>query len=64
MRVMQDYNLATAIAIRIFTQPSTCEIGASSFSAMSRIIFVSTTRASFPIMLSTERINRGKCFHF
>ena len=49
-----QYDLTTAILIRTLTQPHTCERGSSSFAAMSRLKFVSTTSASFPSMPSTE----------
>ena len=57
-RIICEYNLATAISIRPLIQPRTCKMGSSIFSAMSRIKFSSTTRASFPSMPSTERIHR------
>ena len=60
LRIMWQYNLANAIEIRLLTQPCTCEMSPSSFSAMSRLKFVSTTRFSFPSMPSTERTNTEK----
>ena len=47
--------IAIAIVIRLLTQSLTCKMGSSIFAAMCRIKFVSTTRASFPSMPSTER---------
>ena len=62
-QIMREYDLVTAIAIWLLTQPHTCERGSSSCVAMSRLKFMSTTRASFLIMPSTERTNEEKCFH-
>ena len=56
--IMQEYELTTVIVIHLLTHPQTCDRGSSSFSAMSQIKFVRTTRASFPIMSYTERENR------
>ena len=47
----------------IFTQPRTCEMGSSIFAAMRRLKLLSTTRASFGIMPTTERRNE-KMFPF
>ena len=63
MRIMQEYNLATAIEIITFTQLCTCESGSYSFSAMSWHKSVSMNRASSPSMPSTEREKRENCFH-
>ena len=57
-----EYELMAAIAIRPLTQPLTCEIGYSIFSAMIQLKVASTTWASLPIIPSTERTNGGKCF--
>ena len=57
-RIMWYYNLATAIVIWKLTQPHIFEMGSSSFFAMSRLKFESTTRVSFLSMLSNERANR------
>ena len=48
--------------IRPLTQPRTCERDSFSFVAMSPLKFLSTTRASFLCMPSTERTNEDKCF--
>ena len=61
-RIMLEYGLAIAIAIRPLIQPRTCEMGSSIFAAMSQLKFASTTRASLLSMLSTERTNRENCF--
>ena len=55
--IICDYNLATAIAIRLLTHPHTCEMISSIFSTISRLKFASMTRASFPSIPSTERTN-------
>ena len=60
--IMLDYYLTTAIEIRPLNHLSTCERGYLSFSDMNWLKFVSTTRASLPKMLSTERKNGEKCF--
>ena len=60
-QIMWKYDLTTDITIRPLTQPRTCEIGSSSFSTISRLEFLSTTSASFPIMPSTERRERETC---
>ena len=52
-RIICEYYLATAIATRPLIQTWTCKIGLSIFPAMIWIKFASTTRASFPRMLST-----------
>ena len=57
---MVEYNLAAVIEIWSLTQPHTCEMGSSGFVTMSRLKFVSITRASFPIIPSTERTNGEK----
>ena len=49
-------------SIRMLNQPRICEMVSSGFFAMSQLKFVSTTRASFPIMPYTERENRGNSF--
>ena len=53
--IMREYYLVTAIAIGLLTQLRTRERGSSSFFAMSRLKFVSTARASFLRMPSTEK---------
>ena len=60
--IIREYDLTTEIAIRPLIQNFTCKMGSSIFSAMSWIKFESTTRASLPRMLSTERTNIEKCF--
>ena len=50
-----EYNLATAISIRTLTQPVMCEMGLSSFVAMSWLKVASTTGAYLPIIPSTEK---------
>ena len=55
-----ECDLATVIAIRPLTQPRTCEMGSSIFSAMSRLKVASMTRASFLIMPSNEKTNGEK----
>ena len=57
-RIMWEYNLETAFAIRPLTQPRSCEMGSSSFVAMSPLKLMSTARESFPNMPSTEMKNR------
>ena len=61
-RIIWEYDLATAIATRTLTNPHTCEMVSSIFSAMSRLKFASTTRAPFPSIPSTEITNGEKCF--
>ena len=56
--IIWEYNLTTTIAIWFLTQPCTCEKGSSRFFAVSGIKFVSTKRAFFPRMPSTENTNR------
>ena len=51
---MQEYDLVTAIDIRLLTQTRTCGMGSSSFSAMSQLKVAITTRSSFLIMPPTE----------
>ena len=60
--IIHEYYLATAIVIQPLTQPRTCKIGSSIFSATRKPEFASTTRVSFPIMPSTERKNGETCF--
>ena len=55
MQIMQDYDLVNMITIRKLTQPRTCEMDSSIFSAMSRLKLESMTRYSFLSMPSTER---------
>ena len=57
LQIIWGYDLATVIVIRSLTQPHTCEMGSSGFSVMSQIKVASTTRASFPSILSTEKTN-------
>ena len=63
LQIMRKYDLETAIAIRTLNQPRTCERVYSSFVAMSRLNFISTTIASFLRILSTKRTN-GEFFLF
>ena len=63
-RIMREYDLAIAISIQPLIQPFMCEMSSSIFAAMSRLIFMSTTRNSLPSMPSTERMNGEKCFCF
>ena len=53
--IVSEYDLVTTIAIRPVTQPCMFKTGSSIFSAMSRLEFASTTRASFTCMQSIER---------
>ena len=55
LHTMWEYDLETAIAIRLLTQPHTCERGSLSFVATNQLKFVSMTSASFPSMPSTAR---------
>ena len=57
LQIMRAYDLATAISIQPLTQPCTFEMGSSFFFAMSRLKFVSMTRASFLSITSNERGN-------
>ena len=57
-QVIFGYDPATKNLIRPLIQPRTCEMGPSIFSAMSRLKFASTNRASLPSMSSTEITNR------
>ena len=59
-QIMREYNLVTTIVIQPLAYPRTCEMGYLIFSAMSQLKFVSSTRASFPSMPSTERTNGEK----
>ena len=52
-----EYNLVAVIAIRMLTQPMTCEMGSSIFVAMSQLKVASTTSASLPTIPSTKREN-------
>ena len=60
--IIQEYGFVTTIAIRPSTQPGTRERGYSSFAIISQLKFARTARSSFPIMTSTDRTNREKCF--
>ena len=60
LQIVWEYDLVDAILIRSLTQPRMCEMGYSIFSAMSRLKFVSTMRASFPSMPSTKMTNEEK----
>ena len=53
-RIMREYDRAATITIRASTQPRACEMGSSSFSATIWLKVATTTRASLPIMPSTE----------
>ena len=59
---MREYDLATIIAIQPFIQPRTRKVGLSVFTAVIRLKFLSTTRASLPSIPSTEITNREKYF--
>ena len=59
-----EYDLVTVIEIRPLTQPLTCEMSSSIFSAMSQLKVAITTSASLPIITSTNRTNREKCFRW
>ena len=63
-QIMCEYDRVTAIEVRPLIQPHMCEMGYSIFAVMVRLRLSSKTRASFPRMTSTERINWGKYFHF
>ena len=65
LQIIREYDLATMIAIQPLTQPHTFEMGSSIFATMNWLKFVSTTRASFPSMSSTEITNSEnflRCF--
>ena len=63
-RIICEYDLATAIAIRPLTHTHRWEMGSSIFDAMSWLKFASTTRESFTRIPPTE-INKGeKCFRW
>ena len=51
--IIHEYDLATAILVRLLIQPRTCKMGSYIFSAMIQLKFASTTRASFLSMPST-----------
>ena len=53
--IISEYNLATVIAIRPLTQPSTFKMGSSLFSAMSRLNLASKTWAYLLGILLTDR---------
>ena len=68
--IMRGFNLEMLITIHPLTHPRMCERRSLSFSDMIRLKFVSTTRASFLRMPSTERENgenfpiiRGNSYH-
>ena len=57
LRIMKEYDLTTAIAIRPLTQLRTCEMGSLSFSVMSRLKVVNMMRDLLMSMTSNERKN-------
>ena len=63
-RIIFQYVLATEILIQLVIHPCVCKMGSSIFAAMSRLKFVSTIRASLPIITSTEIKNVETCFYF
>ena len=62
-RIMQEYDLATAITICPLNQPRTWDMGLSRFYAVSRIKLMSTMCSFFPKIPSTERTDREKYCH-
>ena len=53
-RIIREYELATAILIRLLIQPCTYKIGSSIFTSMSRLRLGSTARAHLSSITSTE----------
>ena len=62
--IIQEYDLTTVISIWPMNHPRTCEMGSSSFSIMDWLKFERMTKAAFPSMTSTERVNGGNFFPF
>ena len=60
-QIMQEFDLTNAITIHLLTNPRTCEMGPSSFPAMSWLKFKKMTRASFPSMPFNKSKNKEKC---
>ena len=62
LRIIWEYDITNVIAIRPLNYPNTCEMGSSSFSAMSWLKCMSTTRYLFPSLPSSEETDGEKSF--